>query len=866
MYRDGVFTSYTSQQVPGNFIREIAADEHGEPRFLTEDDDRIGRTWYYLRHGAFVLSEKEDSPPPVPTVVGRSGAVWTITTKEAIERRGGTTTVYPLNIGPIDFSMNAFEDSAGQLWLGEYAVHRLGGGQVRTFGEADGLPRSIHHSFWEELDGSVWFASGGASSHGVGLVQHQNGQIRSWGVESGLLNTLIYSVFHDREGTVWLATNKGLSRRRKQVLSSFSVKDGINHSEVYPLYRDRQGLIWIGTVQGLSIYQNGKFAPLVLKPADASAPADETWRSSEMSVQSLWEDPEGRMWVGLNGGIYIVEHGTARALVSAKGYHVFAIRGDTQGNVWAATNQGMLRYRDRTLMATLTVADGLPNDFMTTIFEDSKDTLWFGGFGGLSRYADGRLTNFTTREGLVGSYVRSIYEDADGALWIGTYDEGLSRFKDGRFFNYKMADGLYNNGVFAIEEDAGGNFWICSNRGIYRVKRQELNAYADGAIGKINSVGYGTRDGMLSTECNGGRQPASLRGPEGRFWFPTQDGVVVIEPENESPNTLPPSVVIESATVERERVDIRNGLVVAPGRKNIEINFAGISLIKSDQVAYRYKLEGHDTDWVEADTRRTAYYSYLPPGQYRFVVKAANSDNIWNEEGASLELNLLPFFYETRLFYLLSSLVAVAMLAGAWKARVHGFASRERQLGTLVAEKTETLRAANEELQHLAHSDPLTGVGNRRLFEEFLAAEWRRAIRFKTPVSLILLDIDHFKLFNDTYGHHAGDECLRQVADALRDTVRRPTDLLARFGGEEFAIVLGGTDAAGAAKIAEHAMRTLNGLTIPHRTSPTAAHLTVSFGVATTVVELGMSEKDLIKAADQALYRAKSGGRNRIAS
>ena len=149
---------------------------------------------------------------------------------------------------------------------------------------------------------------------------------------------------------------------------------------------------------------------------------------------------------------------------------------------------------------------------------------------------DGKLTNYTTKEGLVGNYVRSIYEDSEGTLWIGTYGEGLSRFKGGKFVNYRVENGLFDNGVFAIQEDEAGSFWISSNRGIYRVKKRALNDFADGKIAKFTSVGYGVGDGMLSSECNGGRQPASLTDKDGRFWFPTQDGVVVIEPGNERAN------------------------------------------------------------------------------------------------------------------------------------------------------------------------------------------------------------------------------------------------------------------------------------------------------------------------------------------
>jgi diguanylate cyclase (GGDEF)-like protein len=865
IYRDGVFTSFTSAQVPGHYIQDIAPDARGELRFLVEDDARTSKSWYYLRNGAFVFSEKEAPRPPVQTFIGRSGAVWRISAREVLEERDGKTTVYPLNIAPLSFGFNTFEDSAGNLWLGEYAVHRLGGGAVRTFDESYGLSRSIHHSFWES-DGAVWFASGGGSTEGVGLGEYRDGQLRIWGTPHGLLSVIVTSVFHDREGTTWLATSKGLARLRKSVLNSFTVRDGLAHSEVYPLYRDRRERIWIGTARGLSRYEDGKFQALDIKPADPNAPADERWRREVASVQSLWEDPDGRMWAGMNGGMYIVDGDTARMVVSAKGHHVFAIRGDRHSNVWAATNKGLLRYREQQLVGTLSVKDGLPNEFMTTIFEDSKGTLWFGGFGGLSRYADGAITNYTTEDGLAGSYVRSIYEDRDGALWIGTYNEGLSRFKDGRFVSYTAAEGLYNNGVFAIEEDARGNFWISSNRGIYRVRRQELNDFADGKVTRINSVGYGTQDGMLSTECNGGRQPASLTDKDGRFWFPTQDGVVILEPGNEHYNTLPPSVVIESATVERQAADIRNGLFVGPGLRNIEINFAGVSLIKSEQIKFRYMLEGHDPDWIDSGTRRTAYYSYLPPGSYRFLVRAANSDNIWNDEGAALAVEVTPFFYETGWFSALAVLVVGLALVAAWRSSVHRFQSRERQLAMLVAEKTEELRRANAELHHLANSDELTDVANRRRFEDFLGDEWRRAARYNTELSLVLLDIDHFKLFNDTYGHQAGDDCLKSVAAALKAAINRPTDLLARFGGEEFAIVLGGTDKAGALRVAEIALAKVNELAIPHRASRTTAHVTISAGVAAVFPTAEMPEAELLKAADKALYRAKAAGRNRVAS
>lgn len=867
IYRNGEFTSMTSSEVPGHYVNKIEPDENGEMRFLVEDEPRTSKSWYYLRDGKFIFDEVQQIDTEKMIYQGKSGTQWTITTTEIVERRDEKTNVYPVEISKLDYRTSAFEDSAGNLWVGGNMVYRLKDGNIEEYSEKQGFPaNSIYHSFWEETDGSVWFASGGSSSTGIGLLQYKDGKMNVWGKAQGLFNTSILSVFKDREGTVWLATNKGLSRLRKEIIHGYSTNDGIEYPEVYPIFRDSKENIWIGTNKGLSIYRDGKFETLDLQNAGTDVPLPKMWRKDRMSVQSLWEDANGKMWIGLNGGIFLAQNGKAEILESGEGHHVFAIRGDHEGNVWAATNKGLLQFRDYRLVASYSVKDGLPNEFMTFIFEDSKGKLWFGGFGGLTEFRDGKFINYTTENGLAGNYVRTIYEDRDGTFWIGTYDEGMSRFKDGEFFSYKAGNGLANNGVFAIQEDRNGYFWISSNHGIYRVKRQELNDFADGKIARINSTVYGKQDGMLSTECNGGRQPASITDKDGKFWFPTQDGVVVVDSEAERANSLPPSVVIEGVTVEREAIDIRNGIEIEPGQKNIEIRYTGLSSIRSEQIRFQYKLEGHDQNWIDAGTKRTVYYSFLPPGRYVFHVKAGNSDGVWNETDAQIVIVLHPFLYQTKLFLFLCILMAAVALLVVWKLSVYQLETRERKLMRLVSERTRELADANLELELLANSDGLTKIGNRRRFETFLADEWHRAFRFKTEISLILLDIDHFKLYNDTYGHQAGDDCLQKVAEALAETIHRPTDLVARFGGEEFAVILGGTDAEGAKNIAEQAMENIKNLQIPHGKSQTSNFLTISVGIATTFPKFEITEADLIATADKALYQAKENGRNRIIS
>lgn len=864
VYKNGVFTSYTAEQVPGTYIESIKPDENGEMRLLVVESDHKTRNRYIFRDGKFIHVEKINKN--IPRIYkGASGAAWSLSADRIVEMRNGKRTIYNFKIERFTGVREVFEDREGALWISGAKLVRLKDAKITDYTDKENFPLNADfHSFWEEKDGSVWFANGGRSAPGSGLVRYKDGKFSSFGKEFGLSDASIFSVFRDREGTIWLATNKGLNRFRDQVIETYSVKDGLRNAEVYPIYRDRKDNIWIGTVEGLNIYRDGKFETVNLQQSDKNVPETTKWRNGEVSVQSLWEDKNGKMWIGVNGGLYVAENGKTKMFPESAGHHVYAVSDDKDGDVWAATDKGILRYRDYQLKAVYTTEDGLPDNFINVIFSDSKGRLWFGGYGGLSEFKDGKFVNYTTANGLVGNYVRSIYEDADGILWIGTYGEGLSRFKNDRFFSYKMEDGLFSNDVFAVREDAGGNFWISSNHGIYRVKRRDLNDYAEGKIEKVTSISYGKEDGMLNNECNGGRQPASITDKDGNFWFPTMDGIAVINPQIEKHNQLSPPVIIESALIERNQVAAGQQLFIEAGKQNIEINFTAVSLIKSEQIKFKYKLEGHDKDWVDAGTRRTAHYSYLPPGNYRFVVRAANTDGVWNESGASLSVKMEPFFYQTAGFYYLWIAVGILILFVVWKISVKQLESRERKLAQLVAQQTEELRKANEELRHLANSDGLTSVGNRRSFQEFLTKEWHRAIRSKTEISLILLDIDYFKLFNDTYGHQAGDECLKKVAEAVKKATHRPTDFVARFGGEEFAVILGGTDAEGAFSVAERILENIKELNISHAASKNCIRLTVSVGVATTFADFETPETELIKLADKSLYEAKANGRNQI--
>jgi hypothetical protein len=294
-----------------------------------------------------------------------------------------------------------------------------------------------------------------------------------------------------------------------------------------------------------------------------------------------------------------------------------------------------VRYRNG-VSTLFTTKDGLAGDDTKVILPDGKGGLWLGSLGGLTHFKDGRFRKWTEHDGLPGNTVRALKQDGDGTLWIGTYDSGLVRFRDGKFTSFTTRDGLFDNGVFQMLEDDFGWLWMSCNRGIYRVRKQELNDFADGKSKTINSIAYGKGDGMPSAECNGGRWPAGVRARDGKLWFPTMAGVAVIDPATVRTNTQPPPVVIEEMKIDNQTVAVellnsalrtpQSAIQLAPQQTSFEIQYTALSFLNSENIRFRYKLEGLDQNWIEAGTRRTAYFSHVSPGEYTFKVIAANSD------------------------------------------------------------------------------------------------------------------------------------------------------------------------------------------------------------------------------------------------
>lgn len=616
----------------------------------------------------------------------KSGTLWYAGGQTLFRVKDNRTSEYRLPFASKNTRITKLlEDSRGRIWLGtqDAGLFFFENEKINSY-PLEGLSEDITPNI-EDGDGNVW-----AISRKGAIIIAPDGKINRVTIAQGLSEDLLTTVFQDREGNIWIGTSHGgLNRLNRQSVAFYSSADGLAANGVNPIFQDRAGDIWIGG-GNLTKYHAGTFSQVAGR------------EKLPVAVTAISQDRAGRLWFGSWGGAYYLENNRFTDFSDKfnEGVPVYAIYEDTNGAMWFATGGGLFRYQNDA-MTRFTTSDGLAGNDVKVIRESNDGTLWIGTYGGLTRIKNNVLTSFTKNEGLASNLVRSLYEDADGALWIGSYDGGLTRFKDGKFTRYTSNDGLFNDGVFQILEDASGNFWMSSNRGIYRVAKQQLNDFADGRIARIESIAYNKADGLEETECNGGQQPAGIKTSDGQLWFPTQGGVAVIKPDSIKANPFAPPVVIEAAKIDNETVAASDVIEIAPEKNNLEISYTALSFVKPEFVKFRYKLDGQDTEWVEAGERRTAYYSYLPPGDYTFRVIAANSDGVWNTTGASVKIVVRPPYYRTWWFWIsaLFTIVGAAYFFYRWriaqleKARA---AQEEFSRKLLTSQEHERQRIASE--------------------------------------------------------------------------------------------------------------------------------------------------------------------------
>jgi ligand-binding sensor domain-containing protein/signal transduction histidine kinase len=483
---------------------------------------------------------------------------------------------------------------------------------------------------------------------------------------NGLPQNWVRFLYEDREGNLWLgAGSAGLVSIHTTAFSVLNSPDQSQGCTVIAVAPGRNGALWIGTDgAGLYRYFDGKWSHFG---------ADEGL--ANLYIPAVVESPAGEVWAGPFwwGGPYRLEK--ERFIrppgVAERSPPVFALVAPP------GTDRLLVGNRDGLLQLQGGDPKWLvkaPNDAagaVCAVVCDRGGAIWCGfNEGGLARVADGEITTFHGSDGLASEAVQCLLSDEDGSLWIGTADNGLTRFKDGRFASLGMAQGLADNVVCHLLDDGRGYLWLSTHHGIQRVAKEELNRCADGVIPAVSSQIYDQSDGLPTIEFTGGLQAAGCRTQDGRLLFASSRGVVVVDPAKIQPNPTPPPVVIESLLVDGRDTPSPAGAMAArlrPDHQRLEFRYSGLSFVAPNKVLFRYRLDGIDKDWSAADTGRTAYYSRLPAGSYRFRVIACNNDGLWNTTGASLVFTVAPFFWQT--WWFLGACTLAAFSAVAWLAR-----------------------------------------------------------------------------------------------------------------------------------------------------------------------------------------------------
>ncbi|MCP9290808.1 sensor histidine kinase [Gracilimonas sediminicola] len=477
----------------------------------------------------------------------------------------------------------------------------------------------------------------------------------------GQLNVIYRSVLKDNEGNYWFGTDgDGLFKLRSTPIHMIDIDQGLNNEKMLSLAQLNDGKALFATNCGGIYYWDGLKAtyPNLNEIFEGKC----NW--------AVYQDTKERIWIGSNDLRYLPTlEGPAITFGDEDGFtagRVFGISEDTKGQIWVLTDDGVFVYKGD-YFKNLTREDGLYYNSVRTIFEDSRGRMWIGTRAGLNRIDGGEMKKIELLSNEPGSFqekqppVRAIFEDGNGYIWVGTYGNGLYRVDGNKVLNITEEDGLYDNIISHIVEDGEGNFWMGSNRGISSVKRSDLNGFLDGEIDHIPSNSYGAADGMNSAETNGGFQPSTFTDSLGRIYFPTVAGVAVVNPGLVRKNEVSPRVYIEKLNTDEGPVELSSGISLSYNTSYLEILYTAISFSEPGKVEFRYKMEGLNDDWIEVGNRREALYSKIPPGNYTFRVIAGNSDGVWNMEGASLAITVVPPFWQTTWFYTLMGL----LVAGA---------------------------------------------------------------------------------------------------------------------------------------------------------------------------------------------------------
>ncbi|KGJ89177.1 ligand-binding sensor domain-containing diguanylate cyclase [Colwellia psychrerythraea] len=743
---------------------------------------------------------------------------------------------------PIGKVYSLIEDRFGVVWVGtDTGLYQFE--QQEQIIEAVPLPKKGGvRIVFEDNSGAIWVTS---PLHGIYKIYKK----RKFMAVNDVRLKSPNSVLTDENGDLiivtaaseilkWNTSTQKLETVINKVFSSSIDSISMSRSADIPIIaKDSDDILWVAQ-QSRLIQLNMRTGVISNVEYQKSHPDHDLFGE----FRALAKAPNEQMWIG-----------TYKA-----GIHVY----DNASNSFIANRQDL---------------HSLSHPEVNVIYRDRNDRMWVGTGKGLNLWHEKTkefehfLDDNQTSGRILGNIILAIFQSEDGTIWVGT-EKGLNKFNEttGTFHTITSKDGLASNLIRAINEADNGYLWVTTSKGI-------------SSVDTITSIikNYDPHDGLLGVQY----YPNSLsKTNDDSFYFSGPRGINFFNPKKIKDNEYRPNVVLTGFSKMGKEVTLA---VPFSYVKNIQLSyldnafsfeFAALDYNAPERNKYAYRLLGFNNDWLDINQRNSAFYTNLAGGDYIFQVKATNSDGVWSDK--FLTINLTISTAPWRAWWALLSYVILVVLLIMYFIRLHTLKQQRvikqqqqfvKALEQQVAEKTSSLskqtlqlRIANKELEALSFKDGLTGLFNRRYFDSTLSKEINRHRRHNKPLSLLMCDVDYFKLYNDHYGHVEGDKCLKLVAQSIKEITAREGDSGCRYGGEEFALILAQTNSSQAELIAKHIQTALEKLSILHETSLSGGYISMSYGVFSSVPTKNCSPEMFISKADEALYKSKDNGRNKI--
>jgi len=621
----------------------------------------------------------------------RSNNLWVGVVNGLWRWKPGTPEFYSLPDHPNGIQALAEGDDGALLIATRVGLQRFVGGKFEPLPVPSAAQQFKPITMLRDRDGGLWIGTW------QGLLHVHRGKAELLTQADGLSGNYVAALVEDREGNVWAATLNGLDRFREFAVTTLSKNQGLSNASVRSVLADRDGSVWLGAVGALNRWYQGLISIY-----------GKNGKLDGLDPNSLYQDSHGRIWFSTAHGFGYLEHGRFVQVSGVPAGDMPSIAEDSARNLWIANkDQGLIRVSPRSEVQQIPWAGlGHKDNGLALAADPSRGGLWVGFFeGGIVYLADGSLqASYSPATGSREGPVNDLRVDQEGTLWAST-EGGLSRLKNGRLMVLNSKNGLPCDAVHWMIEDNDHSFWLNMPCGLVRIVRSELDAWVSAADKDQNAkpvvqaTVFDSADGVRVMSYAIAYTPHVAKSTDGKLWFSGLDGVNVVDPHHIPFNNIPPPVHIEKITANDKSYPLSNGVHLPAQIRNLDIDYAALSLVVPEKVRFRVKLEGQDKDWRELVNVRHVEYTNLPPKQYRFRVLACNNSGVWNEEGATLEFVIPPAWYQTNWFLAACVAAFLAMVWGIHELRVWRLAYQfNMRMEERVSERTRIARDLHDTL------------------------------------------------------------------------------------------------------------------------------------------------------------------------